>query len=73
MARDAGTVVYAAHLLPSAETVEQDADLRKARKDADVKAVLYDSYPIRFWDHDLGPAERRLLTAAALSVMPGTS
>jgi dipeptidyl aminopeptidase/acylaminoacyl peptidase len=58
VARDAGTVVFAAATLPGA--ADDDAELRKARKDAGVTAILHESYPIRYWDHDLGPAEPRL-------------
>lgn len=29
--------------------------LRTERKDAKVAAILHDSYPVRYWDHDLGP------------------
>jgi dipeptidyl aminopeptidase/acylaminoacyl peptidase len=60
VARQSGTVVVASPTLPSAETDEQDADRRKARSDNKVSAVLHDSYPIRFWDHDLGPESDRL-------------
>ncbi len=35
--------------------LKSDDDGRKARQDADVSAILHDGYPIRFWDHDLGP------------------
>jgi dipeptidyl aminopeptidase/acylaminoacyl peptidase len=59
-ARDRETVVFAAQLHPGAETFEQDAEREKARKDAGVTALLYDDYPIRFWDHYLGPRDARL-------------
>jgi dipeptidyl aminopeptidase/acylaminoacyl peptidase len=49
---------------------EDDERLRKERKDAGVTAILHESVPVRYWDHDLGPAELRLFavepsTAAA--------
>jgi dipeptidyl aminopeptidase/acylaminoacyl peptidase len=65
VARDAGTVVYGAAVAPGASTVEEDRDWTKRRKDADVSAVLWDSYPIRYWDHNLGPQQRRLFAAPA--------
>lgn len=58
-ARDADTVSLAADLLPSAKDLTQDAELRKARKDQKVSAILHTGYPIRFWDHDLGPDQVR--------------
>ncbi|MDF5757955.1 S9 family peptidase [Spongiactinospora sp. TRM90649] len=57
-----GTVVFAADVLPGPEA--GDAERRRARKEAGVSGVLYDSHPVRFWDHDLGPGEQRLFAAA---------
>lgn len=61
VASAAGAVLAATDVLPSA-TPRGDGDLRKARKDAGVTAVLHENYPVRFWDHDLGPARTRLVT-----------
>lgn len=58
-ARDADTVSIATSLLPSAKGLTQDAELRKARKDQKVSAILHTGYPVRFWDHDLGPDQVR--------------
>ncbi|WP_207453544.1 S9 family peptidase [Herbiconiux sp. SYSU D00978] len=55
------TVVLAAELLPSATTLEEEAALRASRKEKKVAAILHDRYPVRYWDHDLGPAEPHLL------------
>jgi dipeptidyl aminopeptidase/acylaminoacyl peptidase len=54
-------VVIGADLLPGADSLEADAALRKLRKEKKVSAILHDSYPVRFWDHDLGPARSHLL------------
>jgi dipeptidyl aminopeptidase/acylaminoacyl peptidase len=55
-------VVLAAPVLPraSAAGTGDDAELRKAREDAGVTAILHESVPVRYWDHDLGPAQLRL-------------
>jgi dipeptidyl aminopeptidase/acylaminoacyl peptidase len=37
-----------------------DARLRKERRDAGVTAILHESEPVRYWDHDLGPDQLRL-------------
>ena len=37
-----------------------DEQLRKERGDAGVTAILHESAPVRFWDHDLGPDQLRL-------------
>ncbi|MFC4536436.1 prolyl oligopeptidase family serine peptidase [Sphaerisporangium dianthi] len=55
------TVVYSADVLPGEASSE--AERRKARKDAGISAILHEGYPIRFWDHDLGPGRTRLFAA----------
>ena len=59
----ADTVAVLSSTMPSAVTAEDDEQRRKARKDKDVAAILHSSYPIRFWDDDLGPDQPRLLAA----------
>ncbi|MBD5785822.1 S9 family peptidase [Cellulosimicrobium terreum] len=56
-AREAPVVSVAAELLPSARDLAHDTELRGARKDAKVAAILHDAYPVRHWDHDLGPGQ----------------
>ncbi|MGH3164432.1 MAG: S9 family peptidase [Trebonia sp.] len=41
-------------------TTADDERLRKARKDAGVTAILHETVPVRYWDHDLGPDDLRL-------------
>lgn len=60
-ARGAGTTVLTAGLLPSTSTLEADAALRAERTRAKVTAILHERYPVRYWDHDLGPTEEHLL------------
>jgi len=63
VAADTGDVVVAAATLPGTSAAEADEQRRKLRKDAGVSAVLHESYPVRFWDHDLGPASTHLFWA----------
>jgi dipeptidyl aminopeptidase/acylaminoacyl peptidase len=63
-AADADVVAVVSSTLPGAVTGEDDEERRKARKDRKVSAVLHSGYPVRFWDHDLGPDEPRLLAGA---------
>jgi dipeptidyl aminopeptidase/acylaminoacyl peptidase len=63
VARDAGTVVYATGLHPAAETLDDEERRSKAAKDAGVGAQLFEGYPVRYWDHYLGPRAPRLLAA----------
>jgi dipeptidyl aminopeptidase/acylaminoacyl peptidase len=60
VAADSGTVVVTATALLGTTNAEQDAAKRKQRKDLKVSAILHDRYPLRFWDHDLGPEQLRL-------------
>jgi dipeptidyl aminopeptidase/acylaminoacyl peptidase len=68
-ARAAGAVAVTVATLPGAPGLQQDASRRAARKDTAVTAILHDSGPVRFWDHDLGPDQLRLL-AAEISAGP---
>jgi len=63
VARDAGVIVLRAPVLPASgngDRAGNDARLRQERKDAGITAILHESAPIRFWDHDLGPDQPRL-------------
>ncbi|MDW4571871.1 alpha/beta fold hydrolase [Microbacterium sp. M3] len=57
----ADRLVVTASLLPGADTLESEAALRARRKEKKVSAILHETYPVRFWDHDLGPAEPHLM------------
>lgn len=73
VARDAATVVVQAPLLPGSASLEADAVARNSRSDLKVNAILHESYPVRYWDHDLGPDEPHLLAidlAGALAEEP---
>jgi hypothetical protein len=73
VARDASTVVVQAPLLPGSTSLEADAVARKKRADLKVDAILHESYPVRYWDHDLGPDEPHLFAldlAGALAEEP---
>ncbi|MDO5740177.1 MAG: prolyl oligopeptidase family serine peptidase [Ornithinimicrobium sp.] len=54
-AREADRVLVVAGRLPGAQDEKQHAALSKARKEGGVDAILHSGYPVRFWDHDLGP------------------
>lgn len=68
-AAGADVVALTASLLPGAEAasdapagfIAADGALRKRRKDQQVGAILHETYPVRFWDHDLGPDEPHVL------------
>ncbi|MUL83582.1 MULTISPECIES: S9 family peptidase [unclassified Mycolicibacterium] len=62
-ARAADATVVAAPLLPSSAGVGDDKARREARKDNKVSAILHTGYPVRYWDHDLGPDQPHLFDA----------
>ncbi len=56
-------VAFASPVLPGVTEASQDAQRRQARADAGVTAILHESSQVRYWDHDLGPDQLRLLLA----------
>jgi dipeptidyl aminopeptidase/acylaminoacyl peptidase len=64
-ARRAPVVALRAGLFPDSEGLRQDAEKAKKRKESGIGAVLFDGYPIRYWDHELGPRHVRLLRLGA--------
>ncbi len=66
-ARAAQALVFGARIQRGARDFAGDAERTKARKDAGVEALLFDDYPIRHWDHYLGPRLRRLYATAVPS------
>ncbi len=65
VARQSGDLVIAAPLHPGAGDLAADEAAEKARKDAGTNALLFERFPIRYWDHYLGPRDLRLFTADA--------
>ena len=65
VARNSGTFVVSSATLPGAITADDDQRRRSLRKDNKISAILHESYPIRFWDHDLGPDTPRLMVGDA--------
>ena len=59
----AKTVLVLSDTLPGSTDSDSDDARRTARKDAKVSAVLHAGYPVRYWDHDLGVGQNRLLAA----------
>lgn len=57
----AGTLLLGSALLPPSTSLADDEAGRDARAAAGVTAILHEEFPIRYWDHDLGPDRTRLL------------
>jgi dipeptidyl aminopeptidase/acylaminoacyl peptidase len=62
-AREAEVAVFSASVYPGAADLTADGERHQARKKAGVEALLFEGYPIRRWDHYLGPRERHLFAA----------
>jgi dipeptidyl aminopeptidase/acylaminoacyl peptidase len=57
-------VAFGAGIFPGAADFGADAERGKARKEAGVSALLFENdYPVRHWDHWLGPRRRHLFAA----------
>ncbi len=63
-ARDVRVLAIGASVFRGAGDLAEDARRGEARKDAGVNALLFEDYPIRHWDHYLGPRVEHVLTAA---------
>ncbi|MGY1601517.1 S9 family peptidase [Geodermatophilus sp. SYSU D00815] len=70
VAADSGDVAVVVATMPGAADAEADEARRKERKDAGVSAVLHESYPVRYWDHDLGPAAPHVYWLGQLPAEP---
>ena len=66
-ATGSGMAAFTASVLPGAGGAEADVQQRQARADAGVTAILHESALVRYWDHDLGPDEQRLLVHDVLA------
>lgn len=70
VALSSGAVVVATRAFEGTTDAEADEQRRKARKAEKITAVLHTQSPVRFWDHDLGPDQVRLLAVPALGADP---
>ena len=68
VAQDAPVVVVPSEVLPRAADDAEDERLRGVRGDAKVAAILHTQYPVRFWDHDLGPSQPHLFAGDLTTV-----
>ena len=73
VAADADVVVVRAPVHPGTGTFAEDAEREKARTKVGVVARLYEGYPIRFWDHYLGPRESHLFLLRLEESADGTA
>lgn len=72
VAADAGHLLLGVSGLPGVALAAEEEERRTARRSAGVTGVLFEQYPVRYWDHDLGPGRQRLLLADALEPGAGT-
>ncbi|GHG60478.1 peptidase S9 [Sinomonas cellulolyticus] len=69
-ARKADATFVQASALAGSTDEADDEERRKARKEGKVSAILHSSYPVRFWDADLGPAQPRLFAVERSQAEP---
>ncbi|UOY02016.1 TolB family protein [Blastococcus sp. PRF04-17] len=66
MASGSGDVAVGSSTMRGGSDPEADEERRKKRNDAGVSAILHEAYPVRYWDHDLGPAVPHVFWAGQL-------
>ncbi|WP_051208526.1 S9 family peptidase [Propionicicella superfundia] len=54
------TVVVTADTLPRAADETAERELRRRRRESRTSAILHTGYPVRDWDHELGPGYPRV-------------
>ncbi|MFJ2618615.1 alpha/beta fold hydrolase [Glutamicibacter sp. NPDC087344] len=59
-AKSPQTIVVRTSALSRATDLDHESKLRAGRKEKKVSAILHTGYPVRFWDHDLGPSTPHL-------------
>ncbi|MGC0363311.1 dipeptidyl aminopeptidase/acylaminoacyl peptidase [Rhodococcus sp. 27YEA15] len=59
----APTFVAQTAVMAAAVSLEQDDQVRTSRREKKVSAILHTGYPVRHWDHDLGPDHPHLVVA----------
>lgn len=65
----AGDRVYVtADVFPRSTSEEHNAETAKTRKERGMSAILHESFPVRRWDHDLGPSYPALFTGTLPSL-----
>ena len=60
-ARSAPVVALRVGLFSDSQGLKPDTEKAKRRKESGTSAILLDGYPVRYWDHELGPRHARLL------------
>ncbi|MDJ0394499.1 S9 family peptidase [Rhodococcus sp. G-MC3] len=68
-AAESPVFVAVSDVFPSADTDEKDEQIRLLRRDSKIDAVLHAGYPVRYWDHDLGPATPHLYASSSGDVV----
>lgn len=63
-------LVFTAQRLAPQEGEERHEELMEARRKQKVSGILYESFPVRSWDADLGPGETALYVADAPDYSP---
>lgn len=63
-----GKLFASGQTLPHAQDEDTNRELLKTRKDSGISAILHEDFPVRFWDHDLGPTRTGLFWAEVPSL-----
>lgn len=71
VARESGHIALVSGVHPHAKDAEDDARIAKEREDKKFTGILHTGYPVRAWDHDLGPTVSQIFVAEPLDAEDG--
>lgn len=71
IARESGHIALVSGVHPHAKDAEDDARIAKEREDKKFTGILHTGYPVRAWDHDLGPTVSQIFVAEPLDTEDG--
>ncbi|WP_167142690.1 S9 family peptidase [Canibacter zhoujuaniae] len=66
VARESGRIAFVSGVHPNAKDDDDDASIAKRRGEEAVTGILHTGYPVRAWDHDLGPTVNQVFVADPL-------
>ncbi|MCT2177311.1 prolyl oligopeptidase family serine peptidase [Brachybacterium muris] len=66
IARDSGRIALTSGVHPHAADDADDRAIAAERRETKTSAILHTGHPVRYWDHDLGPARDQVFVAEPL-------
>ncbi len=68
VAREQGRIALLSGVYPGSKDADADARIAKERAETQSSGILHTGFPVRAWDHDLGPDRVQVFVAESLDV-----